>query len=105
MSKVSYEPNNTKNGHLGAKLAPIENRKFPKNRFHTPNYGRSIAWETRMYLKWSACVVEWSLVATFGIGENNTFIQSQYIRIFLRLQRYFPLYSNSTKKILVCAAN
>ena len=36
MSKVSYEPNNTKNGHLGAKLEPIENRKFPKNRFHTP---------------------------------------------------------------------
>ena len=37
MSKVSYEPNNTKNGHLGAKLEPIENRKFPKSRFHTPN--------------------------------------------------------------------
>ena len=36
MSKVSYEPNNTKNGHLGAKLEPIENRKFPKIRFHTP---------------------------------------------------------------------
>ena len=36
MSKVSYEPNNTKNGHLGAKLEPIENRKFPKNHFHTP---------------------------------------------------------------------
>ena len=37
MSKVSYEPNNTKNGHLGAKLEPIENWKFPKIRFHTPN--------------------------------------------------------------------
>ena len=36
MSKVSYEPNNTKNGHLGAKLEPIENWKFSKIRFHTP---------------------------------------------------------------------
>ena len=38
MSKVSYEPNNTKNRHLGAKLEPIENWKFPKIRFHTPNH-------------------------------------------------------------------
>ena len=42
MSKLSFEPNNTKNGHLGAKLEPIENWKFSKIRFHTPTCGEDV---------------------------------------------------------------
>ena len=37
MSKLSNKPNTVKNGHLAPKLQPIQNHKFSKNRFHTPN--------------------------------------------------------------------
>ena len=36
MSKLYNKPNTSENGHLAQKLRSIQNRKFSKNRFHTP---------------------------------------------------------------------
>ena len=49
MSKLSNEPNTNKNGHLVPKLQSIQNRKFPKNRFHTPRHSS----RTSRRMKWS----------------------------------------------------
>ena len=84
MSKVSYEPNNTKNGHLGAKLEPIENWKFPKNRFHTPKLGDTVVvWNSRILEKFEV------------IGENPKWFEPLVIELLV-VWRWAPT-KNVTK--------